>query len=113
MFLKVKNVPIPSGTALGASFIGDGKLVAIQMPAAWDAAVLTFQGSMDGVTYANMYDSLGNEVNIPAAASEYIRIADMKALWIKVRSGTSGAPVNQSADRLLLLLVHKDPFGTL
>ena len=30
-------------------------LVGLVMPAAWDAADLTFQGSFDGTTYGNLY----------------------------------------------------------
>lgn len=110
---KVKTVTILSGAALGASFIGDGRLVAIQMPAAWTAANLTFQGSMDGATYCDMYDNSGTEVNIPAGASQYILIPDLKAAWIKVRSGTTGTPVNQGADRVIQLYVLKEPVGNL
>ncbi len=110
---KVKIVTIANGAALGASFIGDGRLVAIQMPAAWTAANLTFQGSMDGVTYADMYDATGTEVTVVAAASTYILLADLKAAWIKVRSGTTGTPVNQGADRVILLYVLKEPVGNI
>lgn len=110
---KVKSLTIASGASLSPSFIGDGRLVAIQMPASWTTANLTFQGSMDGSTYADMYDATGTEVNIAAGASQYILIPDLKALWIKVRSGTTGTPVAQGADRALQLLVLKEPVGNI
>lgn len=110
---KVKTVTILSGAALGASFIGDGRLVAIQMPATWTAANLTFQGSMDGVTYADMYAFDGTEVNITAGASQYILVPDLRAAWIKVRSGTTGTPVNQGGNRVIQLYVLKEPVGSI
>jgi hypothetical protein len=85
-------------------------LLAIQMPAAWDAADLTLQGSADrGVTFDDIYDEYGSEVTVQATVSRYIVLSPQLyyALdQIKVRSGTSGTPVNQGADRTLKLLVR-------
>ena len=84
-------------------------LSAIIMPAAWTTADLTFQGSHDGVTYYDIYDEYGSEVTVSAAASRHIVL--MPALWsgtrfLKVRSGTTGTPVNQAAARTLNLIVR-------
>jgi hypothetical protein len=81
------------------------------MPAAWTAAALTFQVSTDGVTYRNMYDFYGNEVTVSAAialASRALTIVIVDWLnvrFIKVRSGTAAAPVNQGADRAIELVI--------
>lgn len=80
---------------------------AIVTPATWTAADLTFQVSHDGATWRNLYDDEGNEVTVTAAASRMIRLypeewAAFK--WLKLRSGTSGSPVTQAADRILSVL---------
>jgi len=87
-----------------------GILVAIQMPDTWVTADLTFQVALDGVNFANLYDVAGNEVVVKAAASRVVAL-DTPAEWwhggkIKIRSGTSGTPVNQTAARVLKLAVQ-------
>jgi hypothetical protein len=96
------------------------ELVAIQMPADWDAANLTFQGKPGATLSAkapgsnevlqNVYDSGGTEVTVTAAADRYIvftaaHAAALNGLaWVKIRSGTSGAAVVQNAAREIILL---------
>lgn len=85
------------------------RVLAIIMPAAWTAANLTFQGSLDDVTYTNVYDDAGNEVTVTAAAARYIVLDNdlSKNLtgfrFMKVRSGTSGSAVNQGAARTIVV----------
>lgn len=102
---------IANGASLsGAVFLGSGTLIRIQMPAAWTAAVLSFQTSDDGVTYQDHYDDANNEINIAVAASRSIQVSPdilQGALWIKVRSGLTAAAVNQAAARVLTLVATK------
>lgn len=104
-----ESVTIASGASLSSAVrIDTGSvLVALQTPASWTAADLTLQGSVDGVTYNNLYDSTGSEYSIAGAASRFIHVADPVLLmglhYLKVRSGTSGTPVNQGADRIIKL----------
>ncbi len=83
-------------------------LVGIEMPAAWTAANLTFQAAASAsANVANFYDEMGGEFTASAAASRYIKIdpADFAGIkYLKVRSGTSGAPVAQGADRSITLV---------
>jgi hypothetical protein len=90
--------------------LGGGSPVAIIMPAAWTAADITFQGSVDGgTTFNNIYTQGGTEYKITSpAASEYIIIPpdDLVGInAIKIRSGTSGVPVNQGAARNILVVI--------
>lgn len=102
---KTTSVLIANGTALSAAFFMPGKMTSIQMPAAWTAANITFQGSPDGVTYTDMYDYAGNEITVTAAASELITLDRIQSqTYMKLRSGTSGTPVNQGADRTLKVM---------
>lgn len=81
---------------------------AIQMPAAWTAAALTFQISYDGLTFVDAYDDAGNEISYTAAASHGILLDPSKWVgieYIKVRSGTTGLAVNQGGARTLHLIL--------
>lgn len=107
---EVVTVTIPSGGALSNAVDLDGvKLLGIQMPAAWDAANLTFQVSADGNSFADFYNQSGSEVVINANANRYIALdpalfAGIR--YLRIRSGTSAAPVNQTASRTLRLVAR-------
>lgn len=83
-------------------------LLGIAMPESWTVANLTFQVSHnDGITFYDFYDDGGNEVTVTADESRFIALTPR--IWagvshIKVRSGTSGTPVNQAATRSLILM---------
>jgi hypothetical protein len=100
-----------SGTiALGAG--GERQLVGLQMPAAWTAASLTFAVSFDGATFVPLYWD-GAEYTILAAGGAAASLGvslepSAFAGWpfVRVRSGTSGTPVNQGAERTLKALTR-------
>lgn len=105
------SVTITNGTSLSpATALGDGVLTGIAMSAGWDAAALTFQVSADGGSTWGEMQSTSAVVSYTAAAGQYIAIDP--TLWrginmIKVRSGTSGSAVNQTADRILTLVTRR------
>jgi hypothetical protein len=108
-----KTVTILNGQSLsGAVDFGViARLVGIQMPAAWTAASITFQVSQDNVTYQVLIDDAGNEVTVtaPTANKTTAFRNDLKRImaryqFLKIQSGTSGAPTAQGADRILTLL---------
>lgn len=98
---------ISSGTSLSAAVdLGTARLSRITMPAAWDTAGLSFDVSYDGTTYSNLYNNVGTEYTVPAAASRAILVplSDFVGIrYIKIRSGTASAAVNQTAQRTLNL----------
>lgn len=109
---RTATVTIASGESLsGAVEIGDRTVCGVILPAEWTAAGLTFQVSIDGSTYQNLYDSAG-EFTLPTdavAAARTVTIDPVKFLaWthVKVRSGTSGSAVNQDAARSVVLIVR-------
>ncbi|MDR3560479.1 MAG: hypothetical protein P4N59_03410 [Negativicutes bacterium] len=108
---------IQSGQPLSDEIdLGNEQLVAIQMPTGWDAANISFQASMalaaNGGIYQDLYNDGGNEVIVVAAASRCIAI-NAAALsiaplrYIRIRSGSTGTPVNQTAARILSLILKK------
>lgn len=106
------EVAIANGSALSAEVaLGARALHGIAMPAAWTAADLTFQASIDGgTTWLELTDpASGNAIELKAAADQYLPIDP--TLWrainmVKVRSGTSASAVNQDAERILTLVLR-------
>lgn len=111
-------VTILTGQSLsGTADIGTHRLIGIEMPAAWDAASLTFSVSEDGVTFRDLYSTTVEVAVASAGASRYLALettgagvastgmAESFPRFVKVRSGTSGAAVNQTADRIVKLVL--------
>ncbi len=113
--LIVVPVTIASGQALSAAVPLLGyTLKGIIMPSAWTAAAITFQMSdKESGTYVDVFDDGGTEVSLTVAASRYVGVGAGGGRnyviggipFLKVRSGPSAAPVNQLADRALLLVL--------
>ena len=102
------SVVIANGASLsGVADLTGFMLAGIQMPSAWTAASLTFQVSLDGTTFQDMYATDGTEVTVTgAAASRFLAFVPSDfagARYLKVRSGTSGSAVTQGAARTLVL----------
>ncbi|MDB2415442.1 hypothetical protein N9W34_06695 [Rickettsiales bacterium] len=79
------------------------------MPASWTAADITFSVSADGTNFNDLYDQFGNEVNHTVDASRFIALlpSDFAGIrYLKIRSGTSGTPVNQGAERVITLVAR-------
>lgn len=80
--------------------------VGLIMPSGWTAASLTFQISIDGSTYVDLY-SLANpasEFTLSVGASRAIPLdaaVFAGAAFLKVRSGTSASPVAQGGERTI------------
>lgn len=101
-------VTISNGTSLSLAIpVGQQVPIGVAMPAGWDAAVLTFQVSVDGGnTWLELTDTSGAAISYTVAASRYIPFDPNTWIGInhlKIRSGTQGTPVNQTADRALTL----------
>lgn len=111
-------VRIANGAALSDEVtVGKGRIVGIQMPASWTAAAITFQaviaqpaGNPPTPTFGEVVDAAGTAISLATpTGGTYMALPDTLALVglgrIKVRSGTSGAPVNQAAQRDFFLVV--------
>lgn len=125
MSLKFLPLTIANGASVsGAGWGGNLALVGVQMPAAWTAAQLTLQFGTDGdlpptwelgtgftpaSTWLDLYDETGTEVTITTAAARYCSINPRLGLitpWVRLRSGTASAPVNQGASRVVTLVLR-------
>ena len=104
-----------TATILEAASISDivelngASLIRIAMPAAWTAAAITFQVDDGDGTFRDLWMDWGWELWIDAVAARSIEMSVFfRGLhWdrIKVRSGTSGAPVAQGGDREIGIVV--------
>lgn len=112
--LQIETAKIASGVALSQEIdLRECRIVAIQMPADWDTAAITFSSrpDPDGISQS-VTDSGGTEVSVTAAADQYLvmvdadRVAVEGLAFTKVRSGTLSSPVNQTADRDVVLVVE-------
>lgn len=109
--LNVIEVTIANGESLSGEVELGGRVVGIITPGAWTAADLTFQASdTSGGTFNDVYISTADtEYTVQAGASRHITIpaTDLAGMrFLKVRSGTSGTPVNQAAARTIKLVVQ-------
>lgn len=101
---------IAAGQALSSAVpLGEKTLVGILVPANWTAASLTFQASTDDVNFFELVDGAGNPMSFTVAAGQIIAVDPTK--WrgitnVKIRSGTSGAPVNQNNAVVLTFLTR-------
>jgi hypothetical protein len=112
----VRTVSIAAGaTGLSGEIDLEGaSLMAISMPAAWTPANITFQAASalaaNGGVYQDVYDDSGSEVVVTAAAAHIITV-DLNALklaalrYIKIRSGTTATPVDQTTPRTITLIL--------
>lgn len=110
-FLSRLTATIANGASLsGSVYLVDQPIVAIQMPATWTTADLTFQGSNDGTNFFDVYNMSGDEYLVTAAANRYIVLSPFEFQWaryVKIRSGTTGTPVTQGGARTITLVTRK------
>ncbi len=115
------GVQIPANQALSGEIdLGSNNLIAIEVPGSWaGGAVITFQAKgtevndevSDPEDWNDVYDDTGTEVSVTVAANRVVVIGTVtKAAigairYIRIRSGTAAAPVNQNPARNLRLLV--------
>lgn len=116
--MTVLPLTIPAGQSLSPPLqISAGlKIVRIGTPDAWDVAPITFQISLDGIGYLDLFHVAQThegawtpyEVNVPFVVPNSILLlppgAGANIGWLKIRSGTGSKPVNQAADRTFAIV---------
>jgi hypothetical protein len=107
------SAAIASGTSQSAAIdMREYVIAALLMPAAWDLAAITFLAcDTQGGTFLPVYDDAGTEVTIASANAVAGRAIVNKTVleqlagirWLKIRSGVAATPVNQTADRAIIV----------
>lgn len=97
---------ITSGTSLSSPVHNGGSVLQSIYVAGWDTATIAFAVSDDNVTYKPLLKD-NTELTISVTADKELHSANLEFLvghrYVKIQSGTSGTPVNQTADRTLYL----------
>jgi len=105
---SVRILTIPGGGSQTAPVeLTCDEINGIVLPDAWDPAGLSFSASIDGSLFHDIYDSDG-EVTISADIAKPNRFVtlDLEGVrFLKVRSGTADAPISQTHERTLQLVV--------
>jgi hypothetical protein len=107
---KTGTVTIAASASLsGALDLGARTPVGIILPSGWTTASLTFQGSVDGSTFFDLYNAAGVEVTVTnGQASRWYALdpSDFYGVrYLKIRSGSSGTPVNQTSQVTVTVVV--------
>lgn len=107
---ELRSAVITNSASLSSALdLGTNRLAQIVIPSSWTTANLTFQTSADGTTYNDLYNAGGTEISVTVGgASRAIVLAPadfISVRYLKVRSGTSGTPVNQGGQRVLTLVL--------
>lgn len=109
--VRTKTATIANGASLSDGVLVDGAcMVGIVTPSTLTGSVFTFQVSINGTTYNNLYNQTGAEVIVSCGTSRYIQLSpvDFEGFYyVKVRAGTSGTPSTQGAEALVLLCVEE------
>ena len=109
-FIGVKShiVTIAINTSLSdAAELNGADVIRITIPDAWTAADITFQVDDGDGTFRDLWMEWGwelavwVEVGTSIECSVFLRLQSIHK--IKIRSGTSGAPVNQLAEREIVI----------
>lgn len=106
----VIDCTIASGASLSAAVnLGEYRLTGIEIPATFGPTTLTFQASVNGTDWFNLYDASGTEKSVTVAVSRRVILspADFYGIqYLKVRGGTSGSPTTVGGDRVIKLIAE-------
>lgn len=109
--ISTETVVIANGQSLsGASASLSGRqLVGVITDAEWDTNAMTYQASVDGVNYFNLFYEASEYSQTGVTASTYRALNPnvfYGVRYIKVRSGTAGSPVSQSGATTITLVLR-------
>ena len=95
---------IPAGESLSNALdVSSGLIFRILMPDAWSSeASISFQLSIDGGKFYNVFDEYGKEIIVPCIPTSVLpfRQYAMHMGALKIRSGSLTAPIVQEATRI-------------
>lgn len=97
---------VPSGGSLSNGKKIDGRVCNIIVPTI-DSAAISFQLSHDGVTWFDLFNG-ATEISIAASTGNKAQANPAGFTngtgWLKIRTGLTGAGVNQAANRTFYVL---------
>lgn len=102
--VRAGTFEIASGQSLSDEIIVGGHgVVRLEIPTITTAALTFKVRNRPGGELRNLYDELGNEVEVPASTGDQVvQIGLLSGIFsVVVRSGTAASPVNQGATRTI------------
>jgi hypothetical protein len=120
--LVMQTLTIPAGQHLSNEISTDGlAFIGMQVPDVWDTAEIGIMGGFDSGNDGNIYMPMNTgsstlQITTGSFAAGCVYMNLTPAQWpnnqylpryVKVRSGTVGSPVNQTADRTFRLLFRQ------
>jgi len=107
------TVEIKNGASVSTAVsLGGLHLVGLVMPNQWTSAAITFQAAFNDSAAYDLFDAQGSEVSVAAKADGWFAL-DPKLFCgfstFRLRSGTTGTPVVQLADRTITLIGRPYP----
>ena len=111
---KIVTITFPSGTALSSGIdlrspdlFGFAPLIFIT-PAAWTAARVSAQLSLDGITWTDIHMLAGEVATTGTVLANQAHVFDGYPLrgipFVRFRSGIAATPVNQAAERVVTVI---------
>ena len=102
--VRAGTFEIASGQSLSDEIVVGGHgVVRLEIPTITSAALTFKVRNRPGGELRNLYDELGNEVEVPASTGDQVvQIGLLSGIFsVVVRSGTAASPVNQGATRTI------------
>ena len=110
------QVVIAAGTAVSTEAViplDAQQLQGVFIPTAgWTNANVTFQASVDGTNWYDLYNAAGTEIALTVGALTANRFVQVSAPFalaprLRLRSGTAATPVNQASAMTLTLVFYE------
>lgn len=92
---------------------GSGTLAALDVPAGWTAAQISFLGSDDGIHFSVLTDYTGTIISFPVVASQKMLIDHLDGnAYLKLQSAdATNTPVNQVSAVIVVCTIKKPPIS--
>ncbi len=109
-----RQLKIANGAAVSETLdLGESKLMGFHLPAAFDGAKVTIQVSADNVTWQDLCSGASSaaggaeweQLCAPARAYPLEGWIQTFSRWIRIRSGSSASPTNQTAERFIAVVL--------
>lgn len=103
----VRKVTIADSASLSdAADLGSKRLVGVLLAASTEGSVVTFQVSVDGVNYFDLYSAAGEySIAFTDPCALIVSAVDFLAFpYVKIRTGTSGSASAQTGAQTVYLL---------
>lgn len=109
MNIREMALTIPAGESVSNSVqLSGNNLVGLVLPETLTGDVVTMLGSSDNVTFRDLYESTGIEVEIKATLGKLLIVEPVYSIsfgYVKFRAGTNAMPVVQDTEQIIKAVI--------